>query len=267
VAGRAGRRTGNAEVIFQSYQPEHYAIQAAARYDRQLFYDNEIAYRQRLGYPPFARMIKTHRHGNIKTTPLCQQNAQHEATPEIAPHSQISHPATRMVAGPCFFARVRDRYRWQLFIVTNQPREVIQRIHDCHHAMIECRSDVYCCRMCDGITKIRLDFTCSSIFYGSLPKLLPISLSRALSVYFRMQSNQSSMPSVQALPSGRYTLSARPPDDEHAYGHDKAEYFSSGIRRSLNRPVATVGYGVYVGHSVCSILNLLLLHTSVLDWR
>lgn len=29
------------------------------------------------------------------------------------------------------------------------------------------------------------------------------------------------------------TIAARPPDDEHAYGHDKAEYFSSGVEGTL----------------------------------
>jgi cation diffusion facilitator family transporter len=29
------------------------------------------------------------------------------------------------------------------------------------------------------------------------------------------------------------TVAARPPDDEHAYGHDKAEYFSSGVEGAL----------------------------------
>ncbi|NBU63396.1 MAG: primosomal protein N' [Chloroflexia bacterium] len=135
VAGRAGRRRGSAEVIFQSYQPEHYAIQAAARYDRMLFYKNEIAYRQRLGYPPFARMIKlVWQHQN---NTLCQRNAQQEAV-QIATALADLAPATRIIGpAPCFFARVRDRYRWQLFIVTNQHREVIQRINDCQHAMID----------------------------------------------------------------------------------------------------------------------------------
>src|SRR5689334_2505495 len=29
------------------------------------------------------------------------------------------------------------------------------------------------------------------------------------------------------------TIAARPPDDEHAYGHGKAEYFSSGVEGAL----------------------------------
>ena len=32
---------------------------------------------------------------------------------------------------------------------------------------------------------------------------------------------------------GVLTIVARPPDDEHAYGHDKAEYFSSGVEGTL----------------------------------
>ena len=32
---------------------------------------------------------------------------------------------------------------------------------------------------------------------------------------------------------GVLTIVARPPDDEHAYGHDKAEYFSSGVEGAL----------------------------------
>ena len=135
VAGRAGRRSGGAEVIFQSYQPEHYAIQAAARYDRQLFYDNEINFRQRLDYPPFTRLIKlVWQHQN---STICQRNAQNEAS-QITTALEALAPDTRIIGpAPCFFARVRDRYRWQLFIVTNQPRDVIQRIRDCHHAMID----------------------------------------------------------------------------------------------------------------------------------
>lgn len=39
------------------------------------------------------------------------------------------------------------------------------------------------------------------------------------------------------------TIAARPPDDEHAYGHGKAEYFSSGVEGALIFIAAvTIGY-------------------------
>jgi primosomal protein N' (replication factor Y) len=52
VAGRAGRETPG-KVIIQTYLPDHYAIQAAKSHDYQQFYQQEIAFRQELNYPPF----------------------------------------------------------------------------------------------------------------------------------------------------------------------------------------------------------------------
>ena len=52
VAGRAGRSHRGGQVIVQTYNPEHYAIQAAAQHDYRRFYQQETAYRRHLGYPP-----------------------------------------------------------------------------------------------------------------------------------------------------------------------------------------------------------------------
>ena len=53
VAGRAGRSPLGGQVILQTFQPEHYAIQAAARHDLEGFTRQELAYRRELGYPPY----------------------------------------------------------------------------------------------------------------------------------------------------------------------------------------------------------------------
>lgn len=58
VAGRAGRSTRGGRVVMQTFQPEHYAIQAAAGHDYAAFYEREIAYRRMLGYPPFGRLVR-----------------------------------------------------------------------------------------------------------------------------------------------------------------------------------------------------------------
>lgn len=52
AAGRAGRDELGGNVIIQTYQPEHYAIAAAARQDYEFFYEYEIAYRRMLHFPP-----------------------------------------------------------------------------------------------------------------------------------------------------------------------------------------------------------------------
>ncbi len=57
AAGRAGRGSTPGQVIFQTYQPEHYSIVAAKEQDYFKFYQQEIAYRKMLGYPPAAHML------------------------------------------------------------------------------------------------------------------------------------------------------------------------------------------------------------------
>jgi cation diffusion facilitator family transporter len=71
------------------------------------------------------------------------------------------------------------------------------------------------------------------------------------------------------------TLAARPPDDEHAYGHGKAEYFASGLEGALiagaaliiavtaaprlidPRPIAQPGIGVALA-ALAGVLNLVV---------
>jgi primosomal protein N' (replication factor Y) len=57
VAGRAGRHHLPGKVFIQTYTPEHYAVQAAAKHDYEGFYKQEIEIRRELGYPPFSKLI------------------------------------------------------------------------------------------------------------------------------------------------------------------------------------------------------------------
>src|SRR5205085_1217893 len=60
VAGRAGRRTEttHSRVVVQTFNPEHYAIQAAARHDYKGFYAGEIRFRAEHGYPPYGPLAR-----------------------------------------------------------------------------------------------------------------------------------------------------------------------------------------------------------------
>jgi primosomal protein N' (replication factor Y) len=57
VAGRAGREGKSGHVCVQTYMPDHYSIQFAKTHDFIGFYNQEIAYREALGYPPFKQII------------------------------------------------------------------------------------------------------------------------------------------------------------------------------------------------------------------
>ena len=55
--GRAGRGTLPGEAVIQTYRPEHYSIQQAAKQDYESFYEEEILYRELLEYPPAGHML------------------------------------------------------------------------------------------------------------------------------------------------------------------------------------------------------------------
>lgn len=55
--GRAGRGTLPGEAVIQTYRPEHYSIQQAAKQDYEAFYEEEILYRELLEYPPAGHML------------------------------------------------------------------------------------------------------------------------------------------------------------------------------------------------------------------
>ena len=57
AAGRAGRGKSAGEVVIQTYSPEHYSIQMAARQDYEGFYEEEIRYRCLMGYPPTEKLL------------------------------------------------------------------------------------------------------------------------------------------------------------------------------------------------------------------
>ncbi len=52
AAGRAGRGSEKGEVVIQTYSPDHYSIETAARQDYESFYEAEMSYRSLMGYPP-----------------------------------------------------------------------------------------------------------------------------------------------------------------------------------------------------------------------
>ncbi|RLB40978.1 MAG: primosomal protein N' [Deltaproteobacteria bacterium] len=56
VAGRAGRGENKGRVIIQTFNPDHYAVQAAVAHDYKTFLEKELGLREELGYPPFRHL-------------------------------------------------------------------------------------------------------------------------------------------------------------------------------------------------------------------
>ena len=127
VAGRAGRGVLGGKVVLQTYQPEHYVIQAAARHDYDAFVERELTYRRELGYPPFRRLARI----VFNHTDPRKAQAQAEAAAEQlrAMLEEQDRSATSLIGpAPCFFSRIDRRYRWHVLLRGPDPRAIINAL-------------------------------------------------------------------------------------------------------------------------------------------
>jgi primosomal protein N' (replication factor Y) len=125
VAGRAGRSALGGRVVLQTFQPEHYVIQAAARHDVDEFHTRELDERRKLGYPPFSRLVRLeYRHFEAV-------KAEVEARALAAKISQLlaaddRRQTTLIGPTPCFFSRVAGLYRWQVILRGPEPESLVR---------------------------------------------------------------------------------------------------------------------------------------------
>ncbi len=124
VAGRAGRRSAGAQVLIQTYVPEHYALQAAQEHDYHAFYTQEIAFRRQTGYPPFGRLLRFVYASGSEAT--CQQAALELAERLRSIVARLRLEDWGLVGpAPAFLRRIRGRWRWHLILRVADPRPIL----------------------------------------------------------------------------------------------------------------------------------------------
>ena len=124
VAGRAGRGLLGGHVVLQTYEPEHYAIRAAADHDYKAFYEAELEMRRQLDYPPFRRLARlVYRH----TSEDAAQAAAERMAGSIEAHIRELGVRRAELIGPvpAYFRRVRGEYRWMVVIRAADPTQLL----------------------------------------------------------------------------------------------------------------------------------------------
>jgi primosomal protein N' (replication factor Y) len=119
VAGRAGRSSRGGRVILQTFAPDHYVIQSAARHDVDGFQQIESNYRQQLGYPPYAKLARLeYRHYDA-----AKAEAEAQRVLELLKQKLITdhRTLTTVSAVPCFFAKMDGLFRWQVILRGPEP--------------------------------------------------------------------------------------------------------------------------------------------------
>ncbi|MDF2546844.1 MAG: priA [Anaerosolibacter sp.] len=115
VAGRAGRGERLGRVIVQTYEPEHFAIQASQNHDFVSFYHQEIAVRESFNYPPFSQLINIMITGEKETDVIGLSN-EYAAELKYALKNVDITEEIIFGPGPAALARINQKYRWQIII-------------------------------------------------------------------------------------------------------------------------------------------------------
>lgn len=124
VAGRAGRSARGGQVILQTFAPEHYVIQSAAKHDVDGFHLLELEYRRQLGYPPFGRVTRLeYRHRDAS-----KAESESQRVLKILQEKMTAERRTQTTASavPCFFAKMDGVYRWQVILRGPDPASLLR---------------------------------------------------------------------------------------------------------------------------------------------
>ena len=119
AAGRAGRAERAGEVVIQTYQPEHYAVQTAKDQDYERFYEQELAYRELMCYPPVWNLLLI-----AVTSP---QKAEAEACSRKLGLWLQKHFSQLSMIGPteATVAKVNDIYRRVIYLKSEDYEELV----------------------------------------------------------------------------------------------------------------------------------------------
>jgi len=125
VAGRSGRGQTPGTVVIQTYMPEHYSIQCAAKHDYPAFLERELRYRESLDYAPFAHLV------SLLVTDEDLGKARDASLWMAEQLDRLRGKAEMTVLGPAKapIGRIKDAYRFQI-VLKGRRRAALHRVAD-----------------------------------------------------------------------------------------------------------------------------------------
>ncbi|HBA87384.1 MAG TPA: primosomal protein N' [Geobacter sp.] len=122
VMGRAGRGDKPGRVLVQTLAPEHYALTYAVAHDYEGFYREEIAFREDVGYPPFAHLASL----TFSSVAAGQGEASSEEAALLLGKIKRECRLRVEILGPVTapLGKVRGRFRWQILLKGRERAEL-----------------------------------------------------------------------------------------------------------------------------------------------
>jgi len=125
VSGRAGRGEMDGNVIVQSFNPEHYAIQYAKKHDYDSFFKKEMHLRHISDYSPYYFLIRIMvSHESEITAAKKMGEIVDSVKPALSKNAIILGPTPRSIA------RTHNRYHFQTIIKYKDEGSLNERLHE-----------------------------------------------------------------------------------------------------------------------------------------
>jgi primosomal protein N' (replication factor Y) len=117
VAGRAGRSKTAGEVLIQTQNEKHFALQMVLTNNYSGFYQKELADRKKMNYPPFAKLAL------IETKDQSEEKAKgaisdfHKELKKFSGYLDISRPS------PAIISKLKGNYRFHILIKSSKEKD------------------------------------------------------------------------------------------------------------------------------------------------
>ena len=141
VAGRAGRADTPGEVYLQTYDPEHYAIETAARQDYRAFYHEEMMRRKKALYPPYTLIARILIESDAEEKAQdAAQSAMRQMEAFFERRAYLRKYVAALRVMPCPVRRIKGRSRWQVTLkMVDKPvcSEAVAKMSEIAQAPVE----------------------------------------------------------------------------------------------------------------------------------
>lgn len=116
VVGRGGRGNAKGRAILQTFMPDHYVLRLAAQQAYEAFYEQEIAVRRQLVFPPICDICVLYFVGLREQDAKEAAEAAVELFKEKIEELKFSYPLRVLRPVRCLCRRLNRRYRYQLVV-------------------------------------------------------------------------------------------------------------------------------------------------------
>jgi primosomal protein N' (replication factor Y) len=140
VAGRSGRGEKPGKAYIQTFVPDHYVINLAAKQDYDEFYEQESAMRKALLYPPYCDICAVNFSSVMESRAIEGSKFFTQTMRDYIVKNNLKIPLRVLGPSPCTLGRINNKYRYRLIIKCRVSRQLHDMISSCIAEFMKNRS-------------------------------------------------------------------------------------------------------------------------------